>query len=125
MSIVAHVTHEAIQKVGGIGAVIQGLLTTRQYKRTIERTFLIGPLHDTDVGEDERLGEGGEVLYSSSMGIRKAPYADALQEIEETSIAQDHSVYLRRTNSSICKSFVAQYSMSPSGVSTLNTRISP
>ena len=84
MSIVAHVTHEAIQKVGGIGAVIQGLLTTRQYNRSIERTFLIGPLHDTDVGEDERLGEGGEVLYSSSMGIRKTPYADALQQIEET-----------------------------------------
>ena len=84
MSIVAHVTHEAIQKIGGIGAVIQGLLTTRQYNRNIERTFLIGPLHDTNVGEGESLGKGGEVLYASSAGIRRTPYANALQKIEET-----------------------------------------
>ena len=84
MSIVAHVTHEAIQKIGGIGAVIQGLLTTRQYIRNIKRTFLIGPLNDTNVGENEPLGEGGEVLYLSSAGIRKTLYADALQKIEET-----------------------------------------
>ena len=84
MSIVAHVTHEAIKKIGGIGAVLQGLLTTRQYNRNIERTFLIGPLHGTNMGEHEPLGEGGEVLYSSSERIRKTPHADALQTIEET-----------------------------------------
>lgn len=84
MSIVAHVTHEAIQKIGGIGAVLQGLLTTRQYNRAIERTFLIGTLHEAEAREDECLGEGGEVLYSSSAGLRKTPYADALQKIEKT-----------------------------------------
>ena len=84
MSIVAHVTHEAIQKVGGIGAVIQGLLTTRNYNKSIERTFLIGPLYDAGVRGDARLGEGGEVLYSSSEGIRKTSHAHALQKVEET-----------------------------------------
>ena len=94
MSIVAHVTHEAIQKIGGIGAVLQGLLTTRQYNRNVERTFLIGPLHEADVRENDCLGEGGEVLYSSSMGIRKTPHADALQNIEET--CQVNLVYGKR-----------------------------
>ena len=84
MSIVAHVTHEAVQKIGGIGAVLQGLLTTRQYSRNVERTFLIGPLHKADEREYDCLGEGGEVLYSSSMGIRKTPHSDALQNIEKT-----------------------------------------
>lgn len=77
-------THEAIQKIGGIGAVLQGLLTTRQYSRNVERTFLIGPHHEADVRENDCLGEGGEVLYSSSMGIRKTPHSDALQNIEKT-----------------------------------------
>ena len=84
MSIVAHVTHEAIQKIGGIGAVLQGLLTTRQYSRNVERTFLIGPLHGTDASEHDSLGEGGEVLYSSSMEIRNTPHGEALQYIEKT-----------------------------------------
>ena len=84
MSIVAHVTHEAVQKIGGIGAVLQGLLTTRQYNRNIERTFLIGPQYGSSADVEESLGEGGEVLYTSSAGIRKTPYADALQKIEET-----------------------------------------
>ena len=84
MSIVAHVTHEAIHKIGGIGAALQGLLTTRRYNRSVERTFLIGPLHEADAHEHDCLGEGGEVLYSSSMNICKTPHADALQNIEET-----------------------------------------
>ena len=84
MSILAHVTHEAVQKIGGIGAVLQGLLTTRQYNRNIERTFLIGPQYGSSADVEESLGEGGEVLYTSSAGIRKTPYADALQKIEET-----------------------------------------
>ncbi len=83
MSIVVHVTHEAVQKIGGIGAVLQGLLTARSYNENIERTFLIGPLFDTGIGGEGRLGEGGEVLYSSIDGIRKTPYAAALQAIEE------------------------------------------
>lgn len=83
LSIVAHVTHEAVQKIGGIGAVLQGLLTAHSYAENIERTFLIGPLFDTDASGDARLGESGEVLYSSSDGIRQTQYAEALQAVEE------------------------------------------
>ena len=77
MSIVVHVTHEAIQKMGGIGAVLEGLLTTRSYNEAIERTFLVGPLFS---GAD--LGELDTVLYRASEGITDTPHAKALGEIE-------------------------------------------
>ena len=78
MSIVVHVTHEAIQKMGGIGAVLEGLLTTHSYNEAIERTFLVGPLFP---GAD--LGELDAVLYRASEGIADTPYAKALSEIEQ------------------------------------------
>jgi len=37
-----HVTHEAHGKMGGIGAVLEGLLTARAYQATVGRTILIG-----------------------------------------------------------------------------------
>ena len=41
MQTVVHVTHEAIQKIGGIGAVLQGLLTSKVYGgyRTVDPTL--------------------------------------------------------------------------------------
>ena len=78
MSIVVHVTHEAIHKMGGIGAVLEGLLTTRSYNEAIERTFLVGPLFS---GAD--LGELDTVLYRASEGIADTPHAKALSEIEQ------------------------------------------
>lgn len=78
MSIVVHVTHEAIQKMGGIGAVLEGLLTTRSYNEAIQRTFLVGPLFS---GAD--LEDLDAVLYRASEGIANTPHADALSEIEQ------------------------------------------
>src|SRR5690349_577651 len=43
MQTVVHVTHEAIQKIGGIGAVLQGLLTSRAYLDAVPRNILLGP----------------------------------------------------------------------------------
>lgn len=79
MSIVVHVTHEAIQKMGGIGAVLEGLLTTRSYNQGVERTFLVGPLFS---GAD--LGAFDSVLYHAAEGIRTTSHADALSDIEKT-----------------------------------------
>ena len=78
MSIVVHVTHEAIQKMGGIGAVLEGLLTTRSYNEAIQRTFLVGPLFS---GAD--LEDLDAVLYRASEGIANTPHAEALSEIEQ------------------------------------------
>ena len=79
MSIVAHVTHEAIQKMGGIGAVLEGLLTTHTYKEAIERTFLVGPLFP---GAD--LSSLDTILYRAAEGITETRHADALSKIEQT-----------------------------------------
>jgi glycosyltransferase involved in cell wall biosynthesis len=79
LSIVVHVTHEAIQKMGGIGAVLEGLLTTRSYNEAIEQTFLVGPLFS---GAD--LGALDSVLYHAADGIKTTPHAAALSEIEKT-----------------------------------------
>ena len=42
--IVVHVTHEAVEKVGGIGAVLSGLMTAEAYGASVSRTVLVGPL---------------------------------------------------------------------------------
>jgi len=42
MATLIHITHEAREKVGGIGAVLEGLLTARAYQEAVERTILIG-----------------------------------------------------------------------------------
>jgi len=44
----AHLTHEAVQKIGGIGAVLNGLITSRHYKSMVKRTVLCGPFTEED-----------------------------------------------------------------------------
>ena len=83
MRTLAHVTHEAVQKVGGIGAVLQGLFTSETYIRSIDRTILIGPLFTTEGPAELRLGRQGEVLYSSVDGIARHPAAQALTEVQK------------------------------------------
>ena len=48
--IVVHVTHEAVEKMGGIGAVIAGLMTADAYGENVSRTVLLGPLFETGQG---------------------------------------------------------------------------
>lgn len=81
MRTIAHVTHEAIQKVGGIGAVLEGLLTSESYRSRDHRTILIGPLFAGESGKEGRLGPDGEVLYSSIDGITRHPVSEALDHV--------------------------------------------
>lgn len=83
MQTVVHVTHEAIQKIGGIGAVLQGLFTSRNYLDTVQRNILIGPYWPTDQTGEHRLGPTGEVLYSSLDNIWRTPLTNRLREIEQ------------------------------------------
>ncbi|MCK4752442.1 MAG: hypothetical protein KAS75_03275 [Planctomycetes bacterium] len=78
----AHVTHEATGKIGGIGAVLQGLFTSKAYLQEIDRSVLIGPLFTTEGKVSDRLGENGEVLYSSVDGFVNTGYAPAFRKIE-------------------------------------------
>ncbi|HOJ56919.1 MAG TPA: hypothetical protein PLI64_20470, partial [Phycisphaerae bacterium] len=95
MRTIAHVTHEAVQKVGGIGAVLQGLLTSKAYQAVDQRTILIGPLFPVD-GEG-RLGPYGEVLYSSLDGITQHPMSEALDRVRRefhVGIVYGHRTYI-------------------------------
>lgn len=81
MRTIAHVTHEAIQKVGGIGAVLDGLLTSEPYRESGARTILIGPWFPGEDPVEQRLGPAGDVLYSSLDGQTRHPVAEALNQV--------------------------------------------
>jgi glycosyltransferase involved in cell wall biosynthesis len=63
MTTLIHVTHEAREKMGGIGAVLEGLLTARAYQEAADRTILIGnaelPLAEALPGLETVLYETG------------------------------------------------------------------
>lgn len=80
--ILVHVTHEAAGKIGGIGAVLQGFFTCPAYLENIGRSILVSPLFTTDGSISDRLGEGGEVLYSSIDGLVNPGYSSAFRKIE-------------------------------------------
>jgi hypothetical protein len=82
--IVVHVTHEAVEKIGGIGAVIAGLTTAHTYAQKVSRTILLGPLLGTDRPVNRRLGEGGKLLYSSLDAIRPPQWRERFLPIERT-----------------------------------------
>jgi hypothetical protein len=83
MQTVVHVTHEAIQKIGGIGAVLHGLLTSRVYLEKATRNILVGPFWPSDERGEKRLGKDGEVLYSSLDHLYRSPLAARFREIEQ------------------------------------------
>src|SRR5258706_1678203 len=83
MQTAVHVTHEAIQKIGGIGAVLHGLLTSRVYLDQVQRNILVGPFWHSDEKGEQRLGQQGEVLYSSLDHIYRTPTAAKFKEIEQ------------------------------------------
>lgn len=80
MSSVIHVTHEAVHKIGGIGAVLNGLITAAIYQQQIERTILLGPLFSP--ADEEQIAADGEVMYSSFSGVQQENVAESLQQIE-------------------------------------------
>ena len=82
MQTVVHVTHEAIQKIGGIGAVLHGLLTSKVYLEKATRNILVGPFWPSDERGEKRLGKDGEVLYSSLDSLYRSPLAARFREIE-------------------------------------------
>lgn len=79
----AHVTHEAVEKIGGIGSVLEGLMISRAYQRHVGRSILIGPTATHLSTEPrQRLGEDGRVLYSSIDGIDEAGLGAKLRPVE-------------------------------------------
>ncbi len=79
----AHVTHEAVDHLGGIGTVLQGLITSPVYQQQVKRSILIGPMA-THMATDpkQRLGDQAQVLYSSIDGIDSAGLAGKFRPVE-------------------------------------------
>ncbi len=79
----AHVTHEAVDKIGGIGTVLEGMIASPIYQQRVGRSILIGPtaahLHPDP---KHRLGQEGQVLYSTIDQIDEANLAGRFRPIE-------------------------------------------
>jgi hypothetical protein len=88
--LVVHATHEAGVKLGGIGAVLDGLLGADSYNQQVERTVLVGPMNLADGTEMERLTSprnGLTIRYSSMHAIFDnvpAAMRTALQQVEQS-----------------------------------------
>lgn len=82
MSTVVHVTHEAIQKVGGIGAVLRGIFTAKAYNERVDRSILVGPLGDP--GLQDLLEKTGKIIYSSLRGTDEGGWAKRFQPVQQT-----------------------------------------
>jgi hypothetical protein len=78
-----HVTHEAVDHIGGIGTVLEGLMISPVYKKHVKRSILIGPTA-THIATDpqDRLGAHGQVLYSSIDNIDINNLASRFQPVE-------------------------------------------
>ncbi len=79
MCVIAHVTHEAVRKVGGIGAVIEGMITADVYQDRVLRTLLVGPVTATD--DAAQLARVGEVLYCSRSCVSRTPLSRSLDAV--------------------------------------------
>ena len=79
---VVHVTDETVGKIGGIGAVLQGFFTCKSYLDAVDRSIIVGPLFTAEGSILERLGQNGEVLYSSVDGLINPGYAPAFRKLE-------------------------------------------
>ena len=86
MNTLIHITHEAHEKMGGIGAVLEGVLTTRAYQAAVGRTILVGTSALPLAKPSETIAE---VLYQSGLPYaaptgRPTVFADAFARIEST-----------------------------------------
>ncbi len=88
--LVIHASHEAGAKIGGIGAMLEGLLQSNTYNIGVKRTMLVGPMFGWDSMLMERLNSPENQLtirYSSLHGVfdNVAPHIrEALQKVEES-----------------------------------------
>ncbi|HEY52198.1 MAG TPA: hypothetical protein G4N94_01940 [Caldilineae bacterium] len=87
IELLVHITHEAGVKVGGIGAVLNGLLGAEAYNKAVERTIVVGPLNVENPGEMERLFDPKNDLrlrYAAPLSIDTLPpeLSERFQAIE-------------------------------------------
>jgi glycosyltransferase involved in cell wall biosynthesis len=74
--VAVHITHESAKKIGGIGAVLNGLCSTYAYKNMFEATLLYGPFWQFSPDILPHFGKEGQVLYSSADRYDSRNYGD-------------------------------------------------
>ena len=84
VGVLIHATHEAAFKMGGIGAVLLGLVGSPYYQKAIKRTLLVGPLDTYDNVNKQRLEKEVKFLYYKKCNVNElsSSIAEALSEIE-------------------------------------------
>lgn len=80
--VIVHVTHETVQKIGGIGAVLKGFFTCPAYLNFTGRSIITGPVFERDLPVSKRLGDDGHLLFSSADGVANTEYAPVFSELE-------------------------------------------
>lgn len=83
MKTVVHVTHEALQKIGGIGTVLEGLCTSETYRGKVGRDILAGPIFGSDTEAAEQLARIGEVHYAAATGTDTGDWGQTFGPIQE------------------------------------------
>ncbi|MCE9590203.1 MAG: hypothetical protein K8S99_06730 [Planctomycetes bacterium] len=79
----AHVTHEAVEQLGGIGTVLEGLMISPVYQKHVGRSILVGPTAThMSTDPEHRLGDHGKVLYSSIDNIDRGGFSGKFKPIE-------------------------------------------
>ena len=81
MKVAVHITHESVQKIGGIGAVLSGVCNLESYKGYYDKTVFYGPLFDLPSRVSKNLGKSGKVLFSSHEGYDADNYSQVFDEI--------------------------------------------
>lgn len=95
IKLMVHATHEAGRKVGGIGAVLDGLLSAARYNQAVARTILVGVMNRYDALLVERLlwpHNGIEILYAPVFGFAGQVAADLAARL--SAVEQEYGVAL-------------------------------
>ncbi|MDO8303334.1 MAG: hypothetical protein Q7T18_08835, partial [Sedimentisphaerales bacterium] len=79
--IAVHITHESAKKIGGIGAVLNGVCSTEAYKNFFDATLLYGPFFQFSPDIVPHFGKEGQVLYSSHDSYDADSYGKVFHDI--------------------------------------------
>ena len=80
MKIAVHITHESMKKIGGIGAVLNGLCNAKAYQDFYDKTVFYGPAFEMPV-KSSSAGGMRKLLYSSHGHYDSNDYASVFSEI--------------------------------------------
>jgi hypothetical protein len=81
MKIAVHITHESVEKLGGIGAVINGVSLTKAFQKFFDKTVIYGPLFELPRNAISKIEHGGKVLFSSYDKYDTNKYSEVFADI--------------------------------------------